>query len=293
MLKFIDSKVRKAYNDFVETVDEVGCLCSLKGFTYKGTSLPDYRQPLVQQYYMMRYFPAYLAEYRMIYEQLLEFEFFDDPLNILSVGCGCGIDLWGLDFATEDNREVMLTTYTGLDIVDWQYRDDLDRDNVWYLQEDVTGLTELDEPGYNLIIFPKSIGEFDKTVFAHLQQVFRDTSFSRDKLCLICSLREARRSFDVERFASLASIMQETHGYTCLDDAKVYYSPHEKAGIRNIYSDFVYPNDLYGTVGNVLSLCPTFVENGEQCQSDCEILKRKPILNADKMSWQVLRFERN
>jgi hypothetical protein len=66
---------------------------------------------------VLGYLPAYLAEYRLIYGDILARGFLPKPLNVLSIGCGCGVDYWGLHFAARDDHASYSPglRYTGLD----------------------------------------------------------------------------------------------------------------------------------------------------------------------------------
>jgi hypothetical protein len=240
--------------------------------------------------------PAYLAEYRLIYEQLvLKMGFRPQRLNVLSLGSGCGLDYWGLHFAMNSARKAKRVPfrYTGVDVVDWSYAEVLGEDEVYYLQEDVREQNRLDERGYNVIIFPKSISEFDEDTFEHIRGAFGRTRFEQDSVVLISSLREKSTRADSKRLAELAETMCESHGFECLDSTDKYYGWKENIGIRSVCAEFVYPNDVQPVAGNVLSLCRTYQANGRQCESDCDRLRRKPILLTTYMKWQILRLERD
>lgn len=66
MEAFIDATLRRVVTDFDATKAQAGRLCDCKTLTYEGGNAPNYDTPLVQQIYMLRYFPAYLAEYYLI-----------------------------------------------------------------------------------------------------------------------------------------------------------------------------------------------------------------------------------
>jgi hypothetical protein len=184
MERFIETKMAEVIQDFKASVEEKGCLCDLKTLTYEGGKTPDYSQAFVQQYYMLRIFPAYLFEYFSIYQKILEKKLVTPPLNVISIGCGCGVDYYGLDHALRYHRKYAPgLRYTGVDVVRWKYRDKLGRDDsVFFLKKDISEWGELDETDYNIIMFPKSIGEFPSTVFTHIKKMLRDSTFERDRI---------------------------------------------------------------------------------------------------------------
>lgn len=291
MKTFIRTRLRQVLAAFLASAAAEGKLCELRKFNYTGHNLPDYTLPLVQQYYMLRYFPAYLAEYYLIYDQLLEFDFLDEPPNVLSIGAGCGLDFWGLHFAAKKyGRQVR---YTGIDVVKWEQWDSLESDSAWMIAKDIATWTEFDEPDYNVVIFPKSIGEFSTSLFEHIKNVFNSTAFTKDKICLICSLRDKRSATDVGRFAALAKTIEDVHGYTCIEPHNQYYYYDENVYIGKECEGFDYPDDVRAEVTTTLSKCLQFAANGsDSCSPDCSDMNRFPILKTTYMKWQILRFER-
>lgn len=296
MQSFIESKIRKLYADFSKTAKRVGSLCVLKAFTFAGNSLPDYSNPLVQQLYLLRYFPAYLVEYYLLYEKMIRSDFLSPPLNVFSLGAGPGVDYWGLMFAARKcgGGYPEGLRYTGLDAIDWSYQDNLKHRECWIEHEDILGWNKLDESEYNTIIFPKSIGEFSNRTFQHVRSVLESTEFTEKRICCICSLRDQRADSDALRFTSIAKLLQEGHGYTCLDDPNSYQYWTRPVAIRSLCSEFVYPDDIKESLNSVLGHCAKFRANGNKpCNYDCYHMNRYPILNSRYMKWQILRFERD
>ena len=297
MRNFIIKKIRTIYDDFIRSIKDAGQLCDLKSFTYEGDNVPDYKLPIIQQYYLLRYLPAYFAEYYCIYDQMLDYGFLEENLNVLSVGSGCGIDYWSLYFAIKKYSKDPHThiRYTGVDIVKWLYADSFEINSHWILCQDITLWDKLDEDGYNVVIFPKSIGEFSTNTFNKIKDIFESTPFACDKLCLICSLREKSIKPDCNRFASIAQIMIDNHGYSCLDNLNEYCEQKEDTGINKVSNCnwFKYPDEVLVSMIDVNTLCPIFIKNNnESCEDDCDRINRSPILRTGHMKWQTLRFER-
>src|SRR5699024_9852346 len=161
MKYFIIDKMNEIYNDFMLDLNEEKYYCNLKSFRYDGNNIPDYNDPLIQKYYLLRYMPAYLAEYNLMYYKMFKLNYLDCNLNVMSIGCGCGIDLWGAKFARDKKFPEIDIRYTGIDMVDWDYRDNLDIEEAYFINKDINEIDSLDEYNYNIIIFPKSIGEFN------------------------------------------------------------------------------------------------------------------------------------
>lgn len=183
--------------------------------------------------------------------------------------------------------------YTGLDAIDWSYQDTLRSKECWMEHKDILSWDRLDETGYNVIIFPKSIGEFNDTVFAHIKEVFKATEFDQDKICFICSLIDKRVDKDAIRFKQLADLMRYDQGYSCLDDPNYYEQWDRPVGIRSLCNDFVYPEDIKMQLNNIISHCLEYKKHDKPCHQACTEANRFPILNSKYMKWQILRFERN
>ena len=71
MQRFIERKIREVFTDFQQEAERAEGLCACKNLTYEGGNSPDYDNPLVQQNYMLRFFPAYLTEYYLMYKKLI------------------------------------------------------------------------------------------------------------------------------------------------------------------------------------------------------------------------------
>ena len=102
MRELISTKIYNVYSDFSRDIRNQ-CLCELKKLRYDKTFKPDYSNKLVQQFYILRYFPAYLCEYKYIYTKILESNLLD-TLNILSIGCGCCVDYSAAFLAANKNN---------------------------------------------------------------------------------------------------------------------------------------------------------------------------------------------
>jgi hypothetical protein len=293
--QFIKQKLQAVMADFQSSKTDAGCLCECKQVTYEAGNSPDYSNPQVQQAYMLRFFPAYLAEYFLMYRRLLRADFLQGPLRVLSIGCGSGIDLWGLKFAVEDSGidPAEQIEYTGVDLASWAYRDDLGLPVVRFLQQDITDWQQLDRTNYNVFIFPKCIGEFPTDVFQNIRAMFSASAFDSDRICGLCSLMNLGLDHDIDRFTSIAGVMQRPLGFQCLDDAQVYRHYPKTPALNQVCSGFDYPDDILQEVKSLADQCPKRIANGASCEEDCEkALNRWPILKTTYVKYQMLRFQR-
>jgi hypothetical protein len=295
MQQLIRQKLETVFADFQRQAAQERRLCVCKELTYEDGRTPDYENPLIQQNYMFRFFPAYLAEYFLMYRNMLNQTFLPENLKVLSIGCGCGVDLWGLNFALLDlgADPAARINYTGIDLVPWAYQDNLGLPNARFLNQDITAWDRLDATDYNVFVFPKCIGEFPAQVSDSICAMFRNTNFNLARVCGLCSLMEKGKTADAARFTRIADIMRNTHGFRCLDETDTYWhARNPNQGLRAICYDFVYPQEIIDRVKVLLQECPTYQENGQGCQGDCNTLNRSPILKATYMNYKLLRFQR-
>jgi hypothetical protein len=296
MREFIESTLNEICDNFFNEITKLDKLCDLKKIRFDGSNIPDYSNPLVRQLYLLRYFPAYLVEYYLIYKKLIEYNHLELPFNILSIGCGCGIDYYGLFFAMKEANIDFSSNvrYMGLDRIKWDYFYNMENDNCYLLHQDLANLKQFDKNNYNIIIFPKSIGEFSDQIFTNILTCFEITNFEQDRICLICSLREQRRGLDIDRFEAIARDFSDKHNYICLDENRVYYYFKNPVGLRKICPEFVYPDDMKDKVSSLLDRCPGYIDNlFEPHENDCErMLKKQPILTSRYINFQIKRFYR-
>ena len=294
MRNFIETRMYDIFDDFRESLACYNCYCELKNLRFNSNNIPDYSKPILQQFYLLRYFPAYLVEYYDIYNTIRDEKFISTPYDVLSIGAGCGLDYFGLNYALQGEGLSVsdYVYYTGIDQIDWGYRDTLDNTDCHFINRDINELSCLDAD-YNIIIFPKSIGEFTKAGFTRLEKIFRVSDFRTDRLVLISSLRELNANTDVNRLTSIATILEEIHGFKCLDDKKAYTHYRENAGLRTYFSDFIYPDEILSYIKSLSFRCPVRMGNGGvSCENECLAMNRSPILRTSHIKYQILKLQR-
>lgn len=291
MREFLNDIMEKIFVEFKQELEELESCCCLKRLRFNQGMIPDYSQKIIQQLYLLRYFPAYFIEYYDIYNDLIEMNFLDE-FNVLSVGCGCVVDYYGLYYAL--NNDVDRICYTGIDKIDWAYKDRLNNDNYYFIQQDISEWEILDWDQYNLIIFPKSIGEFECNTFRNFKNALKNTDFLQDKICLISSLRDAYSDIDSNRMEELIQIFESVHNYQCLDDKTSYTHYKENVGLKKYFDEFDYPDYIMDFVRTLIEQCQEYVNNDYlACTSECEQqLNKSPILKTGHIKYQIKRLER-
>ena len=160
-------------------------------------NLPQYGEEPVQDLYCIRYLYAYAYEYREMFRRLLEQQAGNlTEMNILSIGCGTGVDLWGACEAQAMMRRKYGVErdieYTGLDLADWNHKwgdearlpgvaahyqtGETEGDAVRYLEDHQEDLRQ------NIFVFPKSITEIakDSDVLSRMFHAFANAKFDPD-----------------------------------------------------------------------------------------------------------------
>lgn len=135
-----------------------------------------YAEPLARLYYFLRYGYGYAYEYYLMWKDLLEDMkkqgHGSERLDVLSLGCGNGVDLWALrTLLAERGESDRLTGYVGVDVADWSdlcfplpegegfaYRWNCSAAD--YLKSEEACKSAF--PCARVVVFPKSIGEMSE-----------------------------------------------------------------------------------------------------------------------------------
>lgn len=297
MEEFVNSVMGEISEDFKISLEEEGNYCVLKSFRFNDDNIPDYSKKIIQQYYLLRYFPAYLAEYYEIYSDVIRTNFLGNEFNILSIGCGSAIDLYGVHYAVEDSNYDIEIKYTGLDIIEWDYWYEC-HEEAYFIHDDIGNLYEFNEDMYNIIIFPKSIGEFSESDFEKLKECIRNSRFINDRIVFIASLRNTRIDLDMGRAEEVINIIADK-GYEILDDINTYTHFNQKDNgwnyyINEIVPNLKYPEEIKEFMIKFYKGCQGYIENnGECCERKCEeVFTRKPITTMSQVAYEIIRLEK-
>ena len=274
------NKFDNIFNDFRDEVLKANCLCKLKKLTFSGDSLPDYTDTTLQKFYLSRYLLAYYVEYAKLYEDLIEKNFIKNGYNILSIGCGCGLDLWGLKKATENTK--INYNYTGLDCVKWDYSDFFGEK---FINNRIENIYKLDKSNYNVIMFPKSIGEFDEKTFENLKNTIRNSNFDEKNIILVSAHRKLREEKDSERLFDIMEIFEYEHNYIFKDSSTVSTKYENKQYLEYINPQIKYPWEKMKFIKHL----PCFCKERLICSEDCEqSLSRYPVNSDSQFCYQII-----
>lgn len=263
-------------------------LCELKTLRYDQCSNPDYSKPPIQHLYLLRYFPAYLCEYRYLYEKVVSDARWNQ-LSVLSVGCGCCVDYYGAYFAVQGNT--MRLTYLGIDPIKWCGVDSLGNANFRVICGNAGSVVLPAQLGVNVMFFPKSLSEFGDSDFSRFLEMLGGINLTSPHICLVSSIMDKGFGYDQARYKRIADVLVDK-GYVC-DNYSPAQEMKEKAGLRKLYGNFVYPDEVKTAIANLSACCVSRQQNGRCCKEDCATsLDKQPILTSTYMSFQLNRFAR-
>jgi len=283
-------KLDSIFSEFVALADEEGCLCNCKGLNYGGGRTPTYDQPLEQLLYLLRYFPAYMAEYRRLFHlALIWFACVEGPVRALSIGCGAGLDLWSIKFALQGwGRELRCLAYEGYDLKKWRQSDTLGLPSAQIHVRDVKEVEEeitekLGET--HIMVFPKSLTDLSPAAFSAVERAIRNASFGSDKFILAVSFpSEGSLTEGQARMDCLSAILRDQHG---MPVARPFSEDGDGKAIVKECPGFYYPDELKRKVANVISFCVRF-RTGKCGETVCHLRsERSPVLKTEDLHIRV------
>lgn len=300
MEKVIENKLQKIFQDFQNELENHQTLCNLKDISFKNNNIPDYSNKLLQQLYLLRYYPAYFVEYFEIFQKIIKSSWLDFPFNIVSIGCGCCIDYTALCFAVKKqypdyNKDDRLFTYKGFDRIEW-YNCDLNTQNFIASREirDIAHITQLNED-VNILFFPKSIGELNLNQLNSFKETLNNTNFKTNRIIVINSMRESKVNIDSDNMKPILDKLRDLgfNQNSDNDDADWFaFTNNGFQGLNNIFY-FSYPSNIQNFIENALiNNCNEFRNNGKSCDFCEKNLLRKPILTVNHIAYNIHVLER-
>jgi len=269
---FIDDFLSQVLRDFKSHIEPVDSICSLKKLNYENTQTPDYRNAIMREYYLLRYFYAYFTEYYHIYRSMIRENHLKAPLSVASIGCGAGIDYYSLNFAVPHSLENF--TYQGFDLIDWGFRgNNLQTD---FLQ---TNISDISLQNINVLMFPKSLSEFSEDDFNTFVDNLSPQKF-QDTICIVSSMMNEGGKHDIERIKILEKKLCQ-YDYQSLNSSDKTYAPKAESCYHVISARC--PDCVTEYLAQLKDLC---IQTASQCVA-CQINK-SPILRTEHIRYQTL-----
>lgn len=282
------------YEKFDSDITKSDDLCILNDLNFESGHIPDYSNVTTQRFYLLRYAFAYAYEYKCMYKKLFEQVGFDGEINVLSLGCGAMQDYWALTEAISESPDDLRVFYTGVDCIDWVDKFDVRADdNVEFVQSDVVDhLRSIYATDADVVIFPKSISEFNGSYFDELLKELGKVVFTKDRFYILISLRTDayNRDRDFEKSKKIAEAI-ERGGYVCRSGLDGFYCYKECSGINKLDKKFIYPDDAIILLDSLRERCGKCATG--DCDNDCTSnLQRSPILRTGHVNFAILEFAR-
>lgn len=289
----INRKLYNVFEDFKKSIAIEGNCCELLNFRYDYDNIANYNNSYIQQYYLLKYLKSYYNAYYTIYNIVNEEKYIDiygNSLKVLSLGCGCGTDLWALSEYLQNINSSSPIFYYGLDKVLWDYWDNLNLKAYRQLC-DIGTISTLPRYDYNIIIFPKSISEFSsKEIENFTTNILKN--LSETDIVFIGAIRSSSNNFikDIERFDKITSKLENyiTKDTFTWDKSIDFFSK-----FHYLRSDSCYPWEIKDFLSSLEKKCAKKLKylcyNSHYCYS----LSRNPITTNNEISFKIAHLKRN
>lgn len=269
---FIDNFLSQVLEDFKKRIAQMDSICFLETLNYENMRTPDYSNVIMREYYLLRYFYAYLAEYSQIYRSMIGKNYLTPPLSVASIGCGAGIDYYALRFVVPPSFKDF--TYQGFDLIDWGFPENNSR--TVFLQANIS---ELNLENINVLIFPKSLSEFSDKDFEAFLVNLNPRKF-QDHICIVSSIMNVGGEHDIKRIQLLEEKFCQ-FGYKSLNDSNETYTPTAESCYHVIGARC--PDYVTEYLSQLKALCEQTAPGCPNCQ-----INKSPILRTEYMRFQTL-----
>lgn len=281
------------FEEFQDEIAEMDSLCDLRNVSFANGNLPDYNNRAQALLYCLRYHFAYAFEYEYIYCKHILKHFSNRQINVLSVGCGNGIDFWSLDQAiNRSGSSIRRINYLGVDRADWgELFDGTSNDAINYYYGNVQELPACMD-NVDVVIFPKSLCELNSTDLKHIADLIDQSS---NELYIVASFRAEPNNMidDVSVFDGFIELLLEK-GFSISEGKLAFiHTVTEDNAIVSVYNDYIYPDDALTFIDSLYDNCPENAVAEYGCQRQCNSTNRRaPILNTCYSKYNVVKVSR-
>lgn len=284
-------------NNFDQLTNRLAPLCDCKAFTFQNGSSPDYSNSDIQKLYLSRYAAAYYAEYYYVFEREILPRLTTSNPSILSIGTGVGLDLAAISHCLRQHNKSASPNLVGVDRVVWDtakevfggfggriYQADLS------LPE---SLASLDGTVFDLIVFPRSLGEIHSVIKEKLVEALSRIKCS-DKHWIVSFARKEGNylSKDALAFRKIAEHWSEK-GYSTTANLDQYTRFTSSMAWRTICAPWWdYPSPVYDGLEKFHSLCSQLGVCSISGSCRDVFSRMRPMMKSDYSRWQVAEFRR-
>ena len=278
---FLETKIRTVFTDFSR--EESWCDLNNSELTPENYSLP-----VNQQKYILKYYGAYFCELYGMYEKFLR-SFRGTHLNVLSLGCGSGVDCEALNRVRIDLGLDLEINYVGIDIVNWNYRPDF----AWadFQTKCASEIAYSDVELVDLFIFPKSLTEIPNAYLVNIGDLI-STKSNLDNVFFINTYvtdnAESSRVDGLDQFGAINRLM-ESNGWDSLSEPGKFYYKIDGNWLGRNFNFFKLPDELKPFVEELKGNCQN--QNQSEDCSNCDI-DFIPILNSRYLAYNLLEYKR-
>ncbi len=288
------SNLIKTYLEHVLTDFKKNDWCDMNNFKLNTNS---YQLKVNQQRYILKYFAAYFCEYYHTYSETLKkaIEHKISNINIMSIGCGCGVDFYALNCMVKDEHiECLNITYTGIDAINWSYRPEGAPIKSVFENKLFINISADDVANINIFTFPKSLTELNSSELSKFGKNIADNN-KQDRIFFINSYitDDSSAGERVGGIGKFKNVFDELikGGYSTEGDPSSYTHLTEgDAGLSKNFDFFKIPDEVVEQVKNLKSKCEHRLTHKHQCQS-CNI-DFWPMMKGKYLAYKIFEFVR-
>jgi hypothetical protein len=281
--EFIHGFIDVVFEDF-----KANSWCEINEFEL---SVDSYMVLANQQKYILKYYAAYFCEYYELYNDFLK-RFGGKKVNIISIGCGPGIDCDALNRVIKDNSIDIEVKYLGIDLVDWAYKPEYD--GYSFEHKGIDQLTVSDVSNVDLIVFPKSLTEINSTSLERFATLIAGNCNSTKLFFLNTYVTDApydsNRVDGVNQFQMICDILIK-YGFTTNDKTNSwFYISDANSWLGYYYNFFKIPDNVRPFVEKLKSNCEKFDDDFDECRQ-CNI-DFIPVMRSNYLASNLIEFNR-
>lgn len=256
-----------------------------------GLYADSYMVLVNQQKYILKYYAAYFCEYYELYNDFFK-RFDGNKVNIISIGCGPGIDCDALNRVIKDNSIDIEVKYFGIDLVDWAYKPEYD--GCIFEHKEIDQLTVSDISDVDLIVFPKSLTEINAISLVRFATLIAENCNSTKLFFLNTYVTDApndsNRVDGVNQFQMVCNVLIR-YGFTTNDNTNGWsYMKDTYCWLGHYFNFFKIPDDVRPFVENLKSNCEKIDDDFDKCRQ-CNI-GFIPVMKSNYMAFNLIEFDR-
>ena len=248
----------------------------------------SYDMVVNQQGYLLKYFAAYFCDYYQGYAEFFK-KFKGSELNVISIGCGAGIDYYALNRVIADENYDISVNYLGIDIIDWEYKPDFEFKN-----QGIDDISAIDVKNVDLIVFPKSLTELNTESLKNFANLICRECDSKNIFFLnsyITNNPQNNYCVDgINKFEVIAKILLDSE-FNTTDKPHFYtYFTNQNDWLGRHFPFFEIPDGVRLLTEKLKSKCQEHDTTQPDCQ-ECGV-GFIPIFRSNYIAYNVVEFHR-